>query len=1732
MTTTAKYQVIIDAVTKGMKIAFSDLEKLETTTSKVDSANKKASKSSADLFNKQDKGIIGTANTTRSFSKLANTIGSGSNGLVGAYAALAANSFTLAAAFTVLSKGAQSTQLLEGLEAQGARTGRTLTNLSSTLEEITNNSISASEAMKLTSQGTSAGISSADLEKMTKVAYEASLALGRDVPDSLNRMVMAVTKLEPELVDELGLTVKITEASERYARQNNITVDSMTSVQKQQALLNAWTEQGISKYDGLAEAVNANPYNQLAATFDNLIKTGSKLINSVLEPLINLMSSNQGALLGAGVLFLSTIKGQIIPGLNSASEKSLELVKKNRESSVQELASQQKVSSGKRKAINEYIEAAKAGLATQEQFSAAIKESAAREKAINDKGYTDQTRKISALKKEKDTREKLESIQSKQKSITILEAQANGYLASEGVNVTNAKSKLSKTLKEVSNSFDVNYQSVRTSEKGLKGLGNQIAATGTGLKAAGKVAGVAFLNFLPVIGQVIAAVSVLWEFVGRPVFNKLTGRTEESIKAFEEFNKVIDSTAEKIAALEKIENSTGNAADRAIAIVRNQSATIYELSEAYLTLANAQKSASRLQEDSTVDKARLRLVEQINKAQKDGNLEEVKSLRKKQLLDLSVAPALDVKSLSAAQAFSDQTNSFFITDEVKGAAKYLDNLEQVSPKVAEGFYKMYGGAKLFSELPLEARLAAVAMAAEQLNTSSRKIEAAFNSLTSAVQGLNSGYTDFIKSLMPTTQFDTIVDKFNAINTAIRDTGKAIRSSPENANKLQDRLSEVLSGISGQSRNIFKLDLQESLGQFDDLQYKIEDLKKSQFGLNKNQKEYEQIDKEIATTTEKRQELIRRITPAIREQLKVYTNIVTKAQIDSITAQGNLAIAQAHLGVLQKRGVVTAADAVRVLKAENAVIALQQQEMQTQKLLLEIDLQKQRNKLEEIDKSIKLLKILKDISETEKERYVSSSLATKNMELQTLGAAKDPQSEARRKTLQGEVVELEKAQGLLDQREDTNNGILKSEAAIANVSKRVAAAGMAANSQAEIDAARSRKKLEIDSQRAAILREESVAMDSIGATTKEISSMIRMTNDDLEIQLLKINNTADQKKRALDEEHSQKLRALDIEEKLAKAQGLKDRVKHYEREREIELSRYATASRAVEVEKTRDTLQLVAIKNKIEELQLTREIYDIQQKSLDTVRELSDARLEESNTLRDLEAKRLGVSDSASLNTIKAIKAAEAAKKLANDEFKQKSLLIELEYDLLEAQRLLLIDQLTSRRNVIADEKAAINRSSQNEGKLDANGQIVVEANRSNPTDNQVDLFTSIINRLTSTSYSDARKNAQETLATKAFTANTADELAKTQGLRTEGGFVSQQARMELIAEEGLLQGSSSASIVADQFSVQFESIKASLEQLGPEGEIIVAVAQSALKLEKSFTDAFSIIGDATKSTELQLAAGFQAAAALIGAIQSILTAASNAKIANIDREIAAEERRDGKSAASVEKIKALEKKKEASARKAFNTNKKLMMAQAIMSTAAGVANALGQPGNPVRNAILAGIIGAMGAAQLAIIAGTSYESASAKTATVPTALSVGKRSDTVDLARGPNANAGGEVGFLRGSSGSGSNAGNYNTVGSAYGGELMRGYGNRGFVVGEKGPEIITPETPISVTPTNEMQSQQPLNATFNIQALDSSGVQDLLVAQKGNIIKMLREAANASGTSFMEEVNVNVYTRPNVAKL
>ena len=61
--------------------------------------------------------------------------------------------------------------------------------------------------------------------------------------------------------------------------------------------------------------------------------------------------------------------------------------------------------------------------------------------------------------------------------------------------------------------------------------------------------------------------------------------------------------------------------------------------------------------------------------------------------------------------------------------------------------------------------------------------------------------------------------------------------------------------------------------------------------------------------------------------------------------------------------------------------------------------------------------------------------------------------------------------------------------------------------------------------------------------------------------------------------------------------------------------------------------------------------------------------------------------------------------------------------------------------------------------------------------------------------------------------------------------------------------------------------------------------------------------------------------------------------------------------------------------------------------------------------------------------------------------------------------------------------------------------------------------------PNDEVAPVGPTNVSFNISTVDATGVEDLLVGQRGNIIGMIREAANSYGQDFVEEVDTSVFS-------
>jgi hypothetical protein len=68
------------------------------------------------------------------------------------------------------------------------------------------------------------------------------------------------------------------------------------------------------------------------------------------------------------------------------------------------------------------------------------------------------------------------------------------------------------------------------------------------------------------------------------------------------------------------------------------------------------------------------------------------------------------------------------------------------------------------------------------------------------------------------------------------------------------------------------------------------------------------------------------------------------------------------------------------------------------------------------------------------------------------------------------------------------------------------------------------------------------------------------------------------------------------------------------------------------------------------------------------------------------------------------------------------------------------------------------------------------------------------------------------------------------------------------------------------------------------------------------------------------------------------------------------------------------------------------------------------------------------------------------------------------------------------------------------------------------------PEMPGEIIPAGRVGGGEPTNVNFNISAVDATGVEDVLVRQKGHIIRMIREAANEHGHDFLEDIATETY--------
>tara|TARA_R110002153_G_scaffold190821_3_gene343700 strand:- start:3286 stop:6927 length:3642 start_codon:yes stop_codon:yes gene_type:complete len=260
------------------------------TLKKVTNDTKKAG-AAADNYSRKQKGVAGaTSNSTKAFSKMSQGMG---GVLVPAYAAFAAQMFALTAAFGFFKRAGDLKTLQAGQLAYAAGTGIAMKSMTKDIMEATGAQVAFRDAAQATAIGTAAGLNADQLVRLGKAAKDASAVLGRDVTDSFNRLIRGVTKAEPELLDELGIILRLKKATEDYGKTINKSADDLTAFERSQAVVNEVLEQSERKYSKILDLTgggSVNSFAQLSVALDEVVMKIQSMLIPVAEALAKVLT--------------------------------------------------------------------------------------------------------------------------------------------------------------------------------------------------------------------------------------------------------------------------------------------------------------------------------------------------------------------------------------------------------------------------------------------------------------------------------------------------------------------------------------------------------------------------------------------------------------------------------------------------------------------------------------------------------------------------------------------------------------------------------------------------------------------------------------------------------------------------------------------------------------------------------------------------------------------------------------------------------------------------------------------------------------------------------------------------------------------------------------------------------------------------------------------------------------------------------------------------------------------------------------------------------------------------------------------------------------------------------------------------------------------------------------------------------------------------------------------------
>jgi hypothetical protein len=1575
---------------KNISVVQKETDKLRKSQDKLADSQKKSTKQQEIGYGRQKQGLIQTANSTKNFSKLANTIdgGGGGTSLVGAYATLAANIFAATAAFGALSRAAEFQQLQQGLDIIGSQSGRSLGVLAQNLRDATEGALTLEQASRGAALGISGGFGARELEGLAKIAKGASLTLGRDLADAFDRLTRGAIKLEPEILDELGIMVRLDDAVESYAAALGKPATALSQLERRQAFMNAILEQGELKFGEIADAVDPTPYQKLGAAFGDLTKDFFNFINEGLQlnSVVEFLSNNILALVGVVVAFGSTIATQMIPALGNQAMVSRQAAAAAADMADDAVRAADDILDASRAAFLAFEGGAGNFKMIQEQARKGTGETVNYEKALTSLRRSEAARqaqlnadnvkdRAAAQAKQQDLRAQIlltEQLALAEQNQALAQVAANQALATSNLATRQADNisdltagniglgaALAANSKNVNKYFDdLNDITPATTSFGKANnfLAKQFKKVGGALKLV-----VTFVSkYIFAIGAALVVAGALAAILDR-IFRP------QELKDYNAQVKVLEEILEGVAKkAEEYEKAIGGALPSAIGQQREFEIlgnTIKEINDELIKSIELQDKFNKVRAggpkefgvERFADSSIIGAIQGVNIREMDGgstflpgiqrNAETFANEFKDQFAGIEefvTATLGDVSETGSSELVRgvqnlsriDESNEYKSLLEALTLKPYRDFL--LDPKKSGiDFTKLQ---KSLTSAQLGEFLDDIAAGVDKAAKNFGQLSGVTVSFTNTLKEVEKSSSQFIQKFFPKTSVSVLLTNLKSMKTEIEAVGDASTILEGAAN---EEIGKLISQAGPQVRKLLGPAVDESIS------------------------ELARLEREFANMTE--EEKNRKVRNPFGD------SEITAGELKRLEVMG----LQVKIG---KEGAVTFEEALKT------VTLIQQQEVLRKQTLAAIATEQKVFQTATSKFNVGLAQSLaldkQRFAIAQKERDTRLNFQAQEFEIET------------RITETGENRSLLISQLIAKRKElRDNNG---DENKIAGIS------------------------LVIAEQQNEVLKE------SIRLATEEG----RLSEEDAKF----------------------KLKALEATEKIANAQA---------------------------------TINRLAAEARARELGGTGALSPLEQVRLTTAEE--EKKLEIAKTRLELE---------------KQLASAQAA-------------IVAAQLRVLGLQINILNADGSTNISAALEQERVMGLASAIEGQVEkvvGEGGALDEGFKALAAGFGLSLdkeFAKLFGKDSSIT-----QGVNTTLAAAAGASSVDPEN------RAEQITVSLQIVRKTFEDFG--------NMMEEMFGENGKVIGALSNLVSVVAEMAIAIPESFAKINQEFNNPEGFFfefkeTDAGKTAQglMKFAAVASAVSGILSGFQQVLAADAQRRTALIDDQIAQEKRMDGKSKESLAKIQAMEKKKEALERKQFERNKKLQIANALISTASAAAATYASisliPGiGPfVAPGVAAGII-ALGMAQVALIRKTQFSGGTGEAVAPNTALTIGSRGNAVDVSQTAT---GGELNYLRGGRTTGGD------LGGAGGAMGRKGYadGGRGIVVGERGPEVITPSAPVDITPNFALGSGTS-NVNFTINAIDSAGVEDVLTNQRGNIIRMIREAANENGERFLETIDTQTY--------